>query len=42
MKLKYNKIDAHRDMFVSNFPHNNPCETTYTRYKVRTASETPG
>jgi len=42
MKLKYNKIDAHRDMFVSHFPHNSPCETTHIRYKVRIASETPG
>jgi hypothetical protein len=42
MKQKYNKIDAHRDMFVSHFPHNSPCETTYIRYKVRIASETQG
>jgi hypothetical protein len=42
MKLEYNKIDAHRDMFVSNIPHNSPCETAYICDRVRIASETPG
>jgi hypothetical protein len=42
MKLKNNQIDAHRDMFVSNFPHISPCQTAYTCDRVSIASETPG